>query len=1006
MKEEKEEVLSKGFIPYMAKVFPFLNDNFLSKNIIKLESLSLDEVRNLLLSEITSAKELTPSNCNNQLQKIFDKLFSLQPAFNTNKKEREMRDTEQRLYADLVSTPGFLDDPVVRDFLLNNYHPNSKNDFKYICLTQILEMYSKLDEESIEKFNYCFRSSSVFAKSLMYDDRMFNKVLNDRTLSMFNKETFSQLFRFFDENYSTKFVERYIVNGDEKSLFVISQMCEHIYNQVGHTSEFMYAIFSLDRWDENANSNFRNVLIDFYDKVIVDKENEQSFREAIKDGMTFEMREIVNAILDYSYSYDYRNPFNGINTLDEFMDKVLAKRKENHINIFGSEGFRKFEDGIFEAKDFKKIETQEDFIKFKNAFLSNIYGISSREAEFITSRYGHNLEALASSVEEDDVESLCVLRSIVSINNLTIENKEKLSILQNLYYNYMDNHGLNYQKQVNSMLVLEGLFNRMYMNTYNKILLNDLSKKDVLFVDDGVELIDAGVDFNMIVTALNGTTSFFDKGVNIASKWNTAFRDINQGLCTSFISNDNLGVISLDGPVLGFASLPRDCLDTMGTTDIYTYTNNFNLRFNNRKNTPFYVGSQMSNETRFGYNEMLIDRFISVDDEDKVKLQPDYIVFYKTQENYRMSKRYVESLKTAKDFGIPIVVVDYQKIQAHEKEVLVSMEEELFKSDEVDAELLGNIMMRYMNNISGSRTIHGHVRLGGLGLGYDYFPGDALGNFISQTLMKCENVDDKYRLDWINALQSAYDEELRKHMVAIGVNSYNCSLGSDNDRFNLITDYNLGDKLRFLQERYNPTKVVKEDESFRKGDISAEEVVLTNIANTLGFNTTYSFVKMLNYDEEKGYAIVQHNSNLDKTSLEEKIIVAYFTDNYQEDLLEKMNTSKQKLEFGTLREVLFKRMNKETLSDSLKDSYLKDEIGSGNFNVEKLNYFVSKIDELDEKKFLSVFRPIIYKIAGDQGYSYEYIADKFLEKKANIGGQVKELSDILVSSNGDSTKTR
>lgn len=910
MKEEKNEILSKGFMPYMVKVFPFLNDNFLTKNINKLEGLSLDEVRALLLSEIADAKELPKSNCNVQLQKIFDKLFSLQPSFNNNKKNRDMRDTEQRLYADLVSTPGLLDDEVVRDFIFNEYQCSQKNDLKFSCLKQIISLYDRLDQESIEKFNYCFKSSSVFAKSLMEDHRFFEHVLNNRILSMFNKETFSQLFRFYDENYSTKFVEKYLINGDEKTLFVISQMCEHIYNQVGHTSEFMYAVFSLDRWSKNTDDdvNFRNVLIDFYDTVVIDRENEQIFREAIKDGMNFEMREIVNAILDYSYSYDYRNPFKDINTLSEFMNNVLAKRRANHIQIFGSEGFRKFEDGIFELKDFKKIADEDDFIKFKNAFLKNIYGISLREAEFVSERYGHDLNALVNNIMESDNETLCILNAIVSINNLTFDNKEKIEILQGIYYDYMSKNGLNYQKPVNSLLVLEGLFNRMYLNTYNKILLNDLSKKDVLFVEDGIKVIDAGVDFNMIVTALNGASDFFDKGVNVASRWNTAFRDMNQGLCTSFISNDNLGVICLNGPILGFSSLPQDALNTMGTTDIYTYTNNFNLRFNHRKSTPFYVGSELSNETRFGYNEMLVDRFISVDNDGQVKMQPDYLVFYKTQENYRMSKRYMETLKAAKDFGVPIVVVDYQKIQNHERDVISSMQNELFENELVNSELLGNIMMRYMNNISGARTIHGHVRLGGLGVDYDNFPEEDLGNFITQVIRKCETVSEDKRLGWINALQDSYDEEVRKHMVAIGVNAFNCSIGSGNDKFNLISDYNLNERLRFLQEKYNPNYKVVTDDSFRKGTISAEEVVLTNIANTLGFNTSYSFAKRLNHNDEKGYAIIEHHMGSSAISLEEKIIISYFTDNFEEDLLEKMSSTKDNLEFQTIREVLVKKM--------------------------------------------------------------------------------------------------
>ena len=58
MKEDKN--LGKGFMPYMSKAFGFLNtESFLNKNINKLESLSLEEARELLLKENEYAKSLT-----------------------------------------------------------------------------------------------------------------------------------------------------------------------------------------------------------------------------------------------------------------------------------------------------------------------------------------------------------------------------------------------------------------------------------------------------------------------------------------------------------------------------------------------------------------------------------------------------------------------------------------------------------------------------------------------------------------------------------------------------------------------------------------------------------------------------------------------------------------------------------------------------------------------------------------------------------------------------------
>ena len=75
-----DDKLDIGFIPYMSKAFGFLNtESFLNKNIYKLESLSLEEARELLLKEIEISKSMPIMAQRQHLQKVFNKLFSIQP---------------------------------------------------------------------------------------------------------------------------------------------------------------------------------------------------------------------------------------------------------------------------------------------------------------------------------------------------------------------------------------------------------------------------------------------------------------------------------------------------------------------------------------------------------------------------------------------------------------------------------------------------------------------------------------------------------------------------------------------------------------------------------------------------------------------------------------------------------------------------------------------------------------------------------------------------------------
>lgn len=994
MKDDKDLVLSKGFIPYMAKVFGFLNnEKFIGKNIYKLEGLEVEEMRELLLSDINEIKAVNPDERDIQLQKLFTKIYSFQPTF-TSSQKRELRNTEQRLYADIVLTPGFLDDEVIRDFLLNRFKPSDKNSLKNLCLIEIVESLDKLSPESKEKFAYCYRSSSKFARALLYDDRYFSKILNDRKLSMFNKETFSQLFRFSDDYHIEAIISQLLLEEDDKSLFVISQMCNHVYEQVGHTSEFMLSVASI--LNTNHGHGFKSLLVDYYDRVIGDSSNEKDFQEAIKDNLPYELREMLNVVCDFSYSYSTYFSWDGIDNLDKFIERVKERRLDNHILVFGEEGLQKFKDGIFDG-DFRSISTKDELDLFKIGFLQNIYGITLSQAKYFVSRYGDNLDKLKESILDSDKSTYEILKSLSSITSLELDNHEGIKLLQEAYLKYMSEKGLDFQKQNNSSVILEGLFNRMYMNTYKSILYNDLSK--VLYVDDGIPVVDAGVDFSMIVTSLNGTSKYFENGVNIASKWNTAFRDIGQGLCTSFINNQNLGVISLNGPLLGFSNIHEDALNTMGVTDIYSYATNFNLRMNYRRSTPFIVGSEMANETRYGYNEMLIDRFNATSVDGEVKIQPDYVVFYKTQDNYKMSKRYIETLKTAKDFGIPIVVVDFDKVQMHEKETIKDMEEELFSSDTVNKDLLVGIMTRYMNNISGCRTIHGPTSLGGLGVSkYIDFPEKALGNFIDSVLNKCNSdLSDEQRNEWIDALQEAYDNERRKHMAAISTLSYHCSIGNDNADFILVDRFNLADRLIDVHNRYGRS-IKGDDPSYREGDIPYEFSVLTELSNNLGFNSSFEVDKVVTNQGKNGYSITKKDDSKD-VSLEEKIIIAYLTDNYEDDLIsDMMDTSKDKIYFGTPKEIANKTINSVSLVDRLNNSYLSEEIKSKGIDMDKVNGYIDKIESMEEKTYLSIFNDYIYHVKEVTAYSQLFIADKFLEKKNNIREEFNKLSTSLGSS--------
>ena len=82
-------------------------------------------------------------------------------------------------------------------------------------------------------------------------------------------------------------------------------------------------------------------------------------------------------------------------------------------------------------------------------------------------------------------------------------------------------------------------------------ILFDANRARILCYDSGVPIIESGLDFNMIVTALDAkvhlSSQIESKKISTKSIWNTSMMEKRQGICTSFINNENLGTISFIG---------------------------------------------------------------------------------------------------------------------------------------------------------------------------------------------------------------------------------------------------------------------------------------------------------------------------------------------------------------------------------------------------------------------------------------------------------------------------
>ena len=995
---------------------PVLADfSILDKEVTELVLMDREVVRGALLQEIEEIKSWPYQKRVAQLQKLFGKIIALEPIYKDDFIANNVHSHE--LFVDLLSTPGLASIPFVYNFLKYNFQvtKSGKNELKKEMIIKLFDYYYTHSKETVDIFNYILRGTNKVALTLLnIDDYNMEKCFSERILKSFDKEDLAQLFRFYFQNHvEREKLEEFFSEKNKKSLFLISEMTKKVKMITGHGSEFIESAMSLFL----NEPNFKILLEDIYNKVIGGEENQDKFSKQLSQTDNFILvHNLINYIvmyrndkpaIDYHVFLEMSNgKMNSViskaNTMEEFLEYYNQYRINGHKIILGDIGYEKFVKGDFNPiKDFPKVKTKEELVNFKSAYLYNVYGISLEEAEYLKEHYSKYLDKLDGHILEEDLRTLEVLKAINKIYSLDVKSpsfKQEIKMLQTGYYDVIQRKGLNYQSHMASSVIIEGLLNRMYMNTYNERLMKveDASK---IGIDDGVLLIEPEGSFDIILTSFAGAGEFYSDNVNMAEKWNTSALGTFQGLCASHISNSNLGVIDLNAPIIGFASIPKDGLNAMGSSDIYTNPEGYNLRDKNdgRKgeNRYFIPGHLMSKETRFGYNEILLDRFLMSDPEGKLKLQPDYVVYYKIKDNIKDDKLYRESLKVAKDFNIPVVVIDVRKIKAREKEELLKLEEKLLESDNVNPDLMMEIVNRYMDNYTGALTMKS--------FGYEEdFSVSSMRRFFNLVTKKIAKVDnDEQRREWLDALERAYEDEKRKYREAKKVSSYKMSVKSfvlksfslearinelrmnnssqKEEQVSSVTSY---DKPLSLMATYleKPRRVF-----YNFNEYTTEKFVIAELFEQLELDGGSSFVDDHIYNSvgDFGVEVTTSPSKDKEMELIENLVISYFFSNCESTCVTDMlkGNPKAEIKFNSYNE---DDWNKRLMASSYKNLLDPNSPNYIRLNPEKLDYVLSKIEDMSEKRFIGIFKYVAEDYANKNDAYDSVICTRLLDKKASI----------------------
>lgn len=314
--------------------------------------------------------------------------------------------------------------------------------------------------------------------------------------------------------------------------------------------------------------------------------------------------------------------------------------------------------------------------RMKLALLQKYYNMDLKEASNIVNKFSSDIDSISVN---DDYQANII---------------EQIKAIKNIF----ESNDINILSQIGDLdiLVQTDLSSSTYLVEETKEMFEQLYKENLYMPKDGdkigtttyngknIEVFDANTEFSIIVKSVGSTNE------NSQDIWNRMTKDGECGrkdlryyTCTSYMTDENL--LSQDSEnqvIFGFAQ---------GTNNY-----SFDAIYPYDAHTPFYGGddiyhnlesyymlpSTLEMNTDNRYNEVVINTLGIGENGQMTKMQPDYIVYVKGQsdmdiEGLENDPIWKKSKKAASEFGIPIVVIDREKVKQSEKAKIANMSEEL-----------------------------------------------------------------------------------------------------------------------------------------------------------------------------------------------------------------------------------------------------------------------------------------------------------------------------------------
>lgn len=417
-------------------------------------------------------------------------------------------------------------------------------------------------------------------------------------------------------------------------------------------------------------------------------------------------------------------------------DYILATSNFAFLNITGNKKRKESPLGLsfteIEQNRLKSIEesmaTEENIDKIKENIFKKYSKIDLDIASRLIRKYNTSLKEVLPYIEDKNLVEL-----FNSLNEIYTNNS--LESLTKYFYNNQKKY------TIDDLLYMQDAFEKAYnlciasnlkgvKNGTNKTLKVKLGEKSV-----EINVIELESDFDLFVHSTDAYGSMEMINDNYFDSWNYSDKTSNHGICTSYISNSNLGTAAVKGKgvMFGFTNLNESSITSLAPYDLVSKNENI---ITTTSRPPMYATpTALTNYTRHTHNEAVLERRNVSETSKYPVIQPDYIIIFEEMDDEIKAN----SIKAQKDFAslginLPIIYMNRHKIVELEAKKVIEMIK-IFK-ESPNLELLASIINKYESNICGldfEKDLNAQ----------ELFKKDEIYNLIIETINLINANDDK-----------------------------------------------------------------------------------------------------------------------------------------------------------------------------------------------------------------------------------------------------------------------